>query len=117
MRAAVYLGAGLLVLTTMLVTGGRTAAAEGPQPSVEMGKKLFSDPALGTNGKTCATCHASDAAIAGLASKKSWFGGEAGTLEQAVNICIKGPLEGKPLAEDSVEARSIAMFMKSLIKN
>jgi cytochrome c peroxidase len=104
---------------TLLVTAALLPApvmAEGKKPSVEYGKKLFSDPSLGTNGSSCATCHPSEEKVAELAARKQWFGGKAKTLEQAINICITGPLAGKPLPEDSAEARSIAMYMKSLTK-
>ena len=83
---------------------------------VELGKKLFSDSSLGTNGKSCSTCHPSRKKIGELAGRGTWFGGKAKTLEQAINFCIAGPLEGKPLPEDSVELRSIAEYMKSQIK-
>ncbi|MHB8174875.1 MAG: hypothetical protein ACYDFU_10505 [Nitrospirota bacterium] len=36
--------------------GSFMAYAEG-QPSVEIGKKLFAETPLGTNGKFCASCH------------------------------------------------------------
>jgi cytochrome c len=115
MRTAVCLGVGLVILTAMLVTYGRLAIADEVKPTVELGKDLFGDPSLGTNGKTCATCHPSEKKVGALAAKGTWFGGSAKTLEQAINICIKGPLEGKPLPEDSVEAKSISMYMKSLV--
>jgi len=39
-------------------SGAEKAAREALAKSVETGKVLFSDKALGTTGKTCATCHA-----------------------------------------------------------
>lgn len=104
------------MFSVVLLSHPAPVFAQGKKPTVELGKKLFNDTALGTNGKSCAMCHPSDDKIAELADKKEWFGGNAKTLEQAINICIKGPLAGKPLPEDSVEVRSIAMYMKSLIK-
>ena len=39
-----------------MVLATATAAAK-DAPSVERGSKLFNSAALGTNGKSCATCH------------------------------------------------------------
>jgi cytochrome c peroxidase len=110
---ALTLGAAFSVA---MLSNPASAMPGSKKPSVELGKKLFSDPSLGTNGSTCSGCHPSEAQVAQLAAKKEWFGGKAKTLEQAINICIKGPLAGTPLPEDSVEVRSIAMYMKSQIK-
>ena len=93
-----------------------TTYAQENQPSVELGKKLFFDSSLGTNGRSCSTCHPSSKKVGELAARGTWFGGKAKTLEQAINICITGPLAGKALPEDSVELRSIAEYMKSLEK-
>jgi cytochrome c peroxidase len=117
MRGMVNFAASLLVLTVLLaVSSAAFSADEKAAPTVEQGKKLFGDPSLGTNGKTCATCHPSDEKVGELAARGEWFGGKAKTLEQAINFCVKGPLEGKPLPEDSAKLKSIAMYMKSLIK-
>jgi hypothetical protein len=48
--------------------------------------------------------------------KSSWFGGNAKTLEQAINTCIESTLKGKALPEDSVEMQSIALYMRSFTK-
>ena len=90
------------------------AADEAVKPSVELGKKLFSDTGLGTNGRSCATCHADEAKIGEYAARGTWFGGQATTLGQAVNTCIAGGLKGTPKAEDGVEIQSIVMYMKSV---
>lgn len=116
MKRLVYSVAAFMALSALVVVPFAASADEPVKVSIELGKKLFNDPTLGTNGRSCATCHISDEKIAALADKKVWFGGEAKTLEQAINICIKGPLEGTQLPEDSVEIKSIAQYMKSLIK-
>jgi len=117
MRRITHLAAGLLVFAAFVTFGCVCSYAdEARKPSVELGKILFNDPSVGTNGKACSTCHPSEKKAGELAARGEWFGGRAKTLEQAVNICITGPLEGKPLSENSVELKSIAMYMKSLIK-
>ena len=117
MRKAYYIVCIMAVSAVVFAFGQPSASAqENGKPSIKLGKKLFNDPDLGTNGKTCASCHASDDAIAGLAAKKTWFGGKAKTLEQAVNICIEGPLAGKALPQDSIKLKAMSEYMKSLIK-
>ncbi|MGA2191955.1 MAG: cytochrome c peroxidase [Nitrospirota bacterium] len=106
--------AALFAISALFLATLPAYAAE-KQPSIALGKKLFEDKSLGTSGKSCASCHKPDA-IGGLAAKKSWFGEEAKTLEQAINVCITGPLAGKALPEGSVEAKSMAMYMRSMIK-
>ena len=116
MKGIFFLAVGLMAVFTLSLVLPADVHAVDETPSVELGKKLFNDPSLGTNGKSCSTCHQSEEKAGSLAARGVWFGGEAKTLEQAVNFCIKATLEGKPLPEDSVEARSIALYMRSLIK-
>ncbi len=106
----------LSLLAAFLLFIPFTSYSQDKKPSAELGKKLFSDTSLGTNGRSCSTCHASEKKIGELAGRGTWFGGKAKTLEQAINICVTGPLAGKALPEDSVELRSIAEYMKSLVK-
>lgn len=101
---------------TALILASHSVRADDSKPSAELGKSLFSSTSLGTNGKSCSTCHQSERKLGVLASKDSWFGGNAKTLEQAINLCIEGTLKGKALPEDSVEIQSIALYMRSLTK-
>ena len=105
----------LLSLLFVLSFSFAAAGAQETKPSVEYGKKLFSDPSLGTNGKSCASCH-DEAALKKFAAQDSWFGGEAPRLEDAINFCIKGSLGGKPQPRNSVILKSIAMYIKSFKK-
>ena len=87
------------IIAIAAVAGGETAA--------EAGKKLFSDPRLGTNGKSCSTCHPGG-------SKASLKGKTDAEAVKLVNRCIKGPLEGKPLAADSAEMKGLVEYLKGL---
>jgi len=99
-----------------LLLSSHSVHADESTPSAELGKKFFYSPSLGTNGKSCSTCHQSERKLGVLASKGSWFGGNAKTLEQAINFCIESTLKGKALPEGSVEIQSIALYMRSFIK-
>jgi cytochrome c peroxidase len=115
MKRAFAILAGFGFVTALLLVS-HAALATDSKPSAELGKQLFDGPSLGTNGKSCSTCHQSERKLGVLASKSSWFGGNAKTLEQAINICIQSTLKGKALPEDSVEIQSIALYMRSFIK-
>jgi len=115
MRLAVAILAGFGLIMALLIASP-SVRADDSNPSVELGKKLFYGQSLGTNGKSCSTCHQSERKLGVLASKSSWFGGNAKTLEQAINLCIQSTLKGKALPEDSVELQSISLYMRSFIK-
>jgi len=115
MKRAFAVLAGFGFITALLLSSHSVQAADS-KPSVELGKSLFSSPSLGTNGKSCATCHQSERKLGVLAAKSAWFGGNAKTLEQAINLCIQSTLKGKALPEDAVEIQSVALYMRSFIK-
>lgn len=115
MKRAFAILAGFGFIAALLFSSNSALAADS-KPSAELGKKFFYSPSLGTNGKSCSTCHQSERKLGVLASKDSWFGGNAKTLEQAINICIQSTLKGEALPDDSVEIQSIALYMRSFIK-
>ena len=96
----------LMSLSLLVLVATLVMAAE--QPSVGRGKELFSSTALGTNGNSCASCHA---AGAGLEDVKGY---DTATLEATVNQCIAKALAGTPLPTGSVDLISIVMYLKSL---
>lgn len=115
MRRAFATLAGFGFIAALLLAPHSAHAADS-KPSAELGKKLFYSQSLGTNGKSCSTCHQSERKLGKIAAKGSWFGGSAKTLEQAINICIQSTLKGTALPEDSVEIQSVALYMRSFIK-
>ncbi|MHB8058533.1 MAG: cytochrome C [Desulfuromonadaceae bacterium] len=98
----------ILIALMVLVTA--TAAAAQDAPSVERGSKLFNSAALGTNGKSCATCHPGGK---GLEDVADYDGKKMATY---VNNCIKKALKGKPLADDSADMGSLVMYLNKLGK-
>lgn len=81
-----------------------------PQPSMELGKHLFSDPQLGhsRNNLSCATCHAGGAKLENADKNPD--------LSAQINRCIAGPLKGETLASDSEELKSLVMYVESFSK-
>ncbi len=75
-------------------------------PSVQHGKELFNDPGLGTNGRTCNTCHPDGAKLDQAAGRTDLAG--------MINGCIVVNLKGKALAVDSSDMQSLIMYIRSL---
>jgi cytochrome c peroxidase len=84
-------------------------APEGEPPSAQRGAALFRDPSLGTNGKSCATCHAGGKRLdpEELA--------EAGDDELAgyANSCVEAMLKGPRLPEGSPGLRSLVLHLRT----
>ncbi len=77
-------------------------------PTIERGAQLFSSTGLGTSGKSCASCHPGGTRLeeAGAASDKE--------LTATINSCITGPLGGKSLDPESLEIKSMILYLRSL---
>jgi cytochrome c len=78
------------------------------QPSTERGKELFNSTTLGTNGKSCASCHAGGKKLEEAA------GYDQKQLEQIVNQCIVNALKGNALASGSPDLTSLVSYLKTL---
>jgi cytochrome c peroxidase len=74
--------------------------------SLELGKKLFNDTTLGTTGKSCNTCHTD--------GKDLSKAGAMNELPRIINVCITQNLKGKALDVNSVEMKSLILYIKSL---
>lgn len=95
---------------TILFAFIASAATAAPDaPSVKRGMSLFGSSSLGTNGKSCATCHAEGK---GLEESASY---DEKDLRKIVNQCIKKALAGKTqLATGSPELASLIMYLRTL---
>lgn len=110
------------------------AAAE-LNKSIENGKKLFSDPRLGTTGTTCASCHPGGGTTGGnvtvmgmsmaiptlkgaAATFPTWKMGPGRviTLGEMNNACITMFLKGKALALDDPRHADLAAYVTYLSK-
>jgi mono/diheme cytochrome c family protein len=87
-----------------------TSLAVAEKPSVEMGKQLFNDPGLGasTTPTNCGSCHPNGEGMEKAGAKLG--------LAKMINGCIKGPLKGEPLSEESVAMESLMAYIRSLDK-
>ncbi|MBI5556193.1 MAG: hypothetical protein HY885_00990 [Deltaproteobacteria bacterium] len=87
-----------------------SAPLSAEEASVELGQKLFNNPGLGAskNDKSCNSCHEN-----GKGMDKA---GKNPELALMINKCIKGPLQGEGISEDSVAMRSLKLYIQSLAK-
>jgi cytochrome c len=84
--------------------------------AADRGMALWSDPSLGTNGKTCATCHMEPGKLAGVVHRFPKYQAMAKkviTIDQMVNMCIVNSMNGKALAADDQRMADIVAYMAS----
>ncbi len=96
----------VMILCLLAVTTSWAVAGE--QPSIARGKELFNGKQLGTNSKSCASCHPDGNNMNKAAGYKE------SKLAGIINQCIKMPLKGNPLAANSTDLKSLIMYIKSL---
>lgn len=87
-------------------------AAAGPREDAgARGAALFADPGLGTNGKSCATCHGGAAGWAGKPRFPKFALGGVRTLDQAIQTCVVNAVQGRVLAWDDERLTALAVFI------
>lgn len=97
-----------LFIMLAAVLGLASFPAAGEDASKELGEKLFNDPALGgsKNTESCGACHPGGEGLEGA--------GRLANLTEAINLCIERPLKGEKIGVDSVEMKSLVLYIKSL---
>lgn len=99
MRALVTAALAVAVACAPAITSGA---------DLETGRNLFESSALGTSGKSCATCHPGG-------RKLEWASTfEEDKLTRVVNNCIGSMLKGKALDPASEEMKSLVLYIRSL---
>jgi thiosulfate dehydrogenase len=79
---------------------------------VQIGRALWNDPKLGSNGVTCGKCHPNAADThAETYPKFQKQAGRVVLLWEMVNWCLRNPLEGKPLAADDPKMIALQAYM------
>jgi len=80
--------------------------------AVNAGRKVFTDPKLGTNGVVCAQCHPNGANTHPETYPKFQKQlGKVAQLWEMVNWCIRNPLEGKDLAADAPRMTNMLTYI------
>ena len=97
-----------------------TAAGGELEDAIASGQKLFADASLGTNGKSCNSCHTSmgkgDIPFNGRAPFPKVFSmaKKMRTLDQTVQGCIMGAMKGKALPWDDAKLTDLVTYINSL---
>lgn len=77
----------------------------------EQGRKLWGDPALGTNGVVCGQCHPNAANThPETYPKLQKQSGRVVPMWEMVNWCIRNPLEGQPLAPEDPRMTALLAY-------
>ena len=127
------LAVGCLVLLAYVGKGREATEQVDPQAelqkSIERGKALFMDTALGTSGMSCNSCHMEGGTKAGkmgdmtikafdnLAAKYPKYfmmAKKVMTLDQVNNWCIVNPMKGKALSWDSQKLTDLTAYVASV---
>ena len=127
------LAVGCLVLLAYAGKGREASAQVDPQAelqkSIERGKALFMDTALGTSGMSCNSCHTEGGTKPGkmgdmtikpfdnvAANYPKYFaiGKRVMTLDQVINWCIVNPMKGKALSCDSQKLTDLTAYVASV---
>jgi hypothetical protein len=105
-------GIGMKRMIVILVAVGAMTtavmAAEAGKDPVARGAELFKNAKLGTNGKTCATCHPDGTRLEEAAS----YGDDQ--LAKVINRCIEKALSGKPIPVDSDNMTSMIKYIRAV---
>ena len=106
----------LLVVSVTLLAGALCGpAAAGPKEEFgSRGAKLFSDPGLGTNGKSCSSCHGNGSGWAGQPRFPKFALGAVRTLDQTIQTCVANALQGRPLPSDDERLTALAVYTDGL---
>lgn len=105
----------IAIAVTAILLAGNMAWGYRDEPPVDLGdathadqgKLLFESVKLGTNGKSCSTCHPGG-------RKLEWASTfSEDKLADITNTCIINSLKGKPLAVDSAEMKSLVRYIKT----
>lgn len=96
----------LVIALALLLTATSALAVE--VPAKELGKQLFEATTLGSNGKSCSSCHPQGKGLEGIGAY------DDGTLKEMINFCIRDALKGKMINPKSTELDSLLVHLRSL---
>lgn len=98
----------ITVLTLILIAATATLSCATEVPTVELGERLFKAENLGSNGKSCFSCHPDGKGLHELDAY------EDGMLKEMVNFCIRDAMKGKMIGLESTEIESFLLYLRAL---
>ena len=120
MGRMVTVGMALLALLVAPAIWSATAVAGSVEDAASSGEKLFSDAGLGTNAKSCNSCHTElgrgDNTLTGRSPFPKVFSmaKKVRTLDQTIQLCITGAMKGPALAWDDDKLADLASYVNAL---
>lgn len=96
----------ILLFAAVVMSVCPVAATE--VPTTELGKKLFHSEDLGSNNKSCASCHPDGKGLEEIDAYDN------GMLKEMINFCIRDALDGEMIDPDSTELESMRLYLRSL---
>ncbi len=122
--------AGMLALMGLTGTAMGADAGKVMQQTIHRGSLLFASSALGSNGRSCMTCHRGGGmvqgrlpngkiipSLKGVAAKFPQYNAKAGkviTLDMRINSCIQNALGGMPLSYNGKRMVAMVSYLTSL---
>ncbi len=99
-----------LVMPVLIVFLLATHSSATEVPTATLGEKLFHATSLGTNGKSCASCHPNGSGLDEIGAY------DDDMLKEMVNFCIRDALQGKMMDLESTEIESFLIYLRGLKK-
>ena len=99
----------VLALPLFLLVVGPLLLGAAPSGAEARGAALFADPRLGTNGKSCASCHQGGQRL----DPEELAEASDAKLGAYANSCITGMLKGKPLPEGSADLGALVRHLRT----
>jgi cytochrome c peroxidase len=98
----------IIALSLLLMTGICAQATEAP--TLDLGKTLFESTALGSTGRSCATCHPQGK---GLSRVGDFSDAE---LKDIINACLRDALHAEMISVESQEMDSLLAYVRKFQK-
>jgi len=99
----------MIFFSLFLFLGAQGYANEAP--SLSLGKTLFESTELGTNGKSCQSCHPQGKGL----DKIGDFNDEE--LKDIINACLRDALGGKTISLESQEMEALHAYVRKFQKD
>ena len=96
----------IIVLVLLLSIGSNAWGLEGA--SLTLGELLFEAPSLGTNQKSCASCHPEGEGLAEITAY------DDAQLKEMINFCIRDALKGEMMPLESQEVEAMHLYLRHL---
>ena len=120
MGRMVTVGMALLALLVAPAVWSGSAVAGPVEDAAAGGEKLFADAGLGTNGKSCSSCHTElgkgDNTLTGRSPfpKVISMAKKVRTLDQMIQMCLTGAMKGPALSWDDEKLADLASYVNAL---